>query len=180
MRSATPGSMPPCDRRLEALVLREHEKIHDLDTDFQEAWSRREAVHGLYAFQKFREALNRHLGWEEGPLLHAYARRVAEVEPHYLDRHRRQHAQIRKVCLDVLELIGRRIVVGSAMDGDIADRLTALEQLLERHRDGETLGICAALERALDAPELEILAGALEAQPVGPRDAPQHPAPPGT
>lgn len=162
--STTPD---PLEEQLEALLQQARHRLDELRRDFDREWRHREIVRALYAFQRFRDLLDRNLAWEEPPLVAASAR---PDDGHGAQRHRRHHAQIRKVCIDVLELLARRIWMGGCVDGDVDDRLAALDHLLEQHRTEELPVLRSTLAGHLDAAALARLAIAIEepARPVAP------------
>lgn len=129
------------DVRLAALVARAQERIHELRTDFDTAWQRKDAVAALYAFQCYREALKRHLAIEEAPRSPNPAASLGAPR-----RHGRIHGLVLNLCLDLLELLARRIWMGGCVDGEIADRLSALDQIVSRHEACEVSEIKAGLD----------------------------------
>lgn len=141
------------DERLALLVARARDRLHELRADFDTAWSRREIVSALYAFQCYREAIRRHFAIEEAP---------RAPHPAAAGAHRRHHGLIQNICVDVLELLARRIWMGGCVDGEIAARLCELDGLVARHEACELVEIRAGLGGGISEDDLSHLASAFD------------------
>jgi hypothetical protein len=159
----------PHDGPVCRMVLREKERLLDSYRRFRDQWDRRDIGAARSAFERFSDALTRHMRWEEESLFEEWEQRCPVHELRSVRRHHQQHEMTLELLAKIDQLLARRFAFGAAVDDDLAVVLYALETAMVSHADAELNEVAARLDPVLSDGEVAEIADELET-----RGRPQH------
>jgi hemerythrin-like domain-containing protein len=149
-----PGNTLPGNGPLCRMVMRETESLAASYDRFRDAWDRRDVLNASIAFELFREALSRHIQWEEDCLFEEWEKRCTVPELKEVRQHHRQHELADRLTERVERLLRRRLGLGAALDDELVVAIFELENLLKSHERAELHEVCCRLDAILSDVEL--------------------------
>lgn len=152
-----PGSGPLC-----RMVARENEHLATLYDCFRDAWDRRDMGNAAIGFERFREALLKHVKWEQHALFEEWEKRCRDFERIPMAVHARQHEVVTALTARVDQLLRRRMGLGTELDDELVLAIYELENLLASHRQAELHEVCCRLDALLSDTEVDALGAGLE------------------
>jgi hypothetical protein len=135
---------------------RDEQRLEELLQSFRTAWFAHRQGEAVARFHRFRDALRRHLDWEEHDLIDPCRQSCTLLYVlKIIERDRWTHA----VARELLAELGRIVDEGETKDraaAHAAEALTdELERLLFRHRTLDECHLCCAMEEVLTVDALQ-------------------------
>lgn len=155
-------SVLPLDGPVCRMVQRERDCLQTCYRQFRDHWDNRDLPAAMTAFDRFHEALIRHMRWEEESLFEEWEKRCPVHELRTVRKHHQQHELTEELLDKVDQLLGRRYAFGPAIDDDVAVALYALENAIVSHSNTELNEVAARLDPMLSAGEIEEIADELQ------------------
>ena len=150
--------------RLAELVSGAETVIKDRLATFRQHWLKRDAFHAAVAFERFREALVRHVRWEEESLFEEVERRCRVEELPTVRRHHLEHEKLEAMAERLSGMLASAIDSRPPPAQEIElDRVAGeLSHLLEAHRECELREVCCKLDAVLTSAEIDEIAQELD------------------
>lgn len=150
----TAGTKEPPEGRLSRLADREEDNLATCYAEFKKAWAASDAPRALVAFAWFREALDRHMKWEEESLFEEYEARCTVPELKAVHRHHLEHEAIRALTGRIQRAMETRMGWATPREDELGFDLTQLDALVHEHRRLEHDQICRPLDAWLTEPQV--------------------------
>jgi len=156
------GEAPAGEGRLCHLAEREEQQLGCCLDGFLQAWRAADLPRALVAFAWFREAMNRHMRWEEESLFEEVEKRAAVPELRRVRAHHLQHEAIGTLADRIHESLERSLSIPAPADAALTADVAALESLVHAHRKLEHDEVCQHLDAVLEEPAVKEIESELE------------------
>ena len=132
------------------MVGRETEFFDVMYESFKEAWSQEDAPRAWNAFQWLREALIKHMRWEEESLFEELELRCSESELRRVRAHHLRHEALESLLERIGKLLDEYVECCDGSGGALGQALCELDTLLREHRVIEISQVCYPLDQVLE------------------------------
>lgn len=157
-------SCPTGQGRIVDMICREEDVLQIRFDAFRNEWTRRVRFHAAVALNRFREALARHIRWEEESLFEEYEKRCLESELAKVRSHHQEHERMIGLAARIDEEIAETMAPNSdpALEAEIDAQVAELARALTAHRQIELHEVGCWLDKALTDAQIDEIATELE------------------